>query len=294
MAEPGRVAKVGVVGAGTMGFGIAIVAARGGFETLVVDNDRDRLGRMAAEAQSFFQKSVRIGKMSEKAATESLSRLRSTTDLADLADCGLVIEAVFENIGVKSDVLAALGKVCDPRTILASNTSTLSITQLGAASGRGDRFVGLHFCLPAQVMKLVEVTPGLRTSNETLAAAWQFCEHAGQVPIKTKDTPGFILNYFVIPFNNSAIRMVEQGVAEPKDIDSAVKAGLGYSLGPLELVDLVGLDTQILLCEAFYETTRDPRMACPALLRQMVAGGLLGRKNGHGFYNYESTRAFGV
>jgi 3-hydroxybutyryl-CoA dehydrogenase len=232
--------------------------------------------------------------MSEKAATESLSRLRSTTDLADLADCGLVIEAVFENIGVKSDVLAALGKVCDPRTILASNTSTLSITQLGAASGRGDRFVGLHFCLPAQVMKLVEVTPGLRTSNETLAAAWQFCEQAGQVPIKTKDTPGFILNYFVIPFNNSAIRMVEQGVAEPKDIDSAVKAGLGYSLGPLELVDLVGLDTQILLCEAFYETTRNPRMACPALLRQMVAGGLLGRKNGHGFYNYESTRAFGV
>jgi len=220
--------------------------------------------------------------------------LRSTTDLADLADCGLVIEAVFENIGVKSDVLAALGKVCDPRTILASNTSTLSITQLGAASGRGDRFVGLHFCLPAQVMKLVEVTPGLRTSNETLAAAWQFCEQARQVPIKTKDTPGFILNYFVIPFNNSAIRMVEQGVAEPKDIDSAVKAGLGYSFGPLELVDLVGLDTQILLCEAFYETTRDPRMACPALLRQMVAGGLLGRKNGHGFYNYESTRAFGV
>ena len=294
MAELGRVAKVGVVGAGTMGFGIAIVAARGGFETLVVDNDRDRLGRIAADAQSFFQKSVRIGKMSEKAATESLSRLRSTTDLADLADCGLVIEAVFENIGVKSDVLAALGKVCDPRTILASNTSTLSITQLGAASGRGDRFVGLHFCLPAQVMKLVEVTPGLRTSNETLAAAWQFCEQARQVPIKTKDTPGFILNYFVIPFNNSAIRMVEQGVAEPKDIDSAVKAGLGYSLGPLELVDLVGLDTQILLCEAFYETTRDPRMACPALLRQMVAGGLLGRKNGHGFYNYESTRAFGV
>lgn len=294
MAEPGRVAKVGVVGAGTMGFGIAIVAARGGFETLVVDNDRDRLGRIAADAQSFFQKSVRIGKMSEKAATESLSRLRSTTDLADLADCGLVIEAVFENIGVKSDVLAALGKVCDPRTILASNTSTLSITQLGAASGRGDRFVGLHFCLPAQVMKLVEVTPGLRTSNETLAAAWQFCEQARQVPIKTKDTPGFILNYFVIPFNNSAIRMVEQGVAEPKDIDSAVKAGLGYSFGPLELVDLVGLDTQILLCEAFYETTRDPRMACPALLRQMVAGGLLGRKNGHGFYNYQSTRAFGV
>ena len=149
MAEPGRVAKVGVVGAGTMGFGIAIVAARGGFETLVVDNDQDRLGRMAAEAQSFFQKSVRIGKMSEKAATESLSRLRSTTDLADLADCGLVIEAVFENIGVKSDVLAALGKVCDPRTILASNTSTLSITQLGAASGRGDRFRRLAF-LPAR------------------------------------------------------------------------------------------------------------------------------------------------
>jgi 3-hydroxybutyryl-CoA dehydrogenase len=232
--------------------------------------------------------------MSEKAAAESLSRLRSTTDLADLADCGLVIEAVFENIGVKSDVLAALDEVCKPHTILASNTSTLSITHLGAASGRGDRFVGLHFCLPAQVMKLVEVTPGLRTTDETLAAVWQFCEQAGQIPIKTKDTPGFILNYFVIPFNNSAIRLVEQGVAEPKDIDNAVKAGLGYSLGPLELVDLVGLDTQILLCEAFYETTRDPRMACPPLLRQMVAAGLLGRKNGHGFYNYESTRAFGV
>ena len=294
MAELRPIAKVGVVGAGTMGFGIAIVAARGGFQTIVHDTEEQRLERVRADANSFFQKSIKIGKLSEEAAAQCLSNLRTDAKLESLADCDLVVEAVFESFPVKRDLLQKLGAICAPHAVLASNTSTLSITQLAAASGRPDRFVGLHFCLPAQVMKLVEVTPGLETSAETLAAAWRFCETSGQIPIKTKDTPGFILNYFVIPFNNSAIRLVEQGVAEPKDIDTAIKAGLGHALGPLELVDLVGLDTQILLCEAFYESTHDPRMVAPHLLRQMVAAKRLGRKSGHGFYDYSSKQAFGA
>jgi 3-hydroxybutyryl-CoA dehydrogenase len=294
MAEVSEVRRVGVVGTGTMGFGIGIVAGRGGFDTVVYDVEPGKLDRVKKEAAAFFQKSVRIGKMSESAAAECLARIRTTASVDDLGGCDLVIEAVFESYAVKRDLFARLGAACAPHTILASNTSTLSITQLGAASGRPDRFVGLHFCLPAQVMKLVEVTPGLETSDGTLATAWKFCERAGQIPIKTKDTPGFILNYFVIPFNNSAIRLVEQGVAEAKDIDTAVRTGLGHALGPLELVDLVGLDTQLLLCEAFYETTRDPRMACPHLVRQMVAAGRLGRKSGRGFYVYDSIKAFGT
>lgn len=294
MADPRSIRKVGVVGAGTMGFGIAVVAARGGFQTVVHDTEQTRLDRVVADADAFFQKSVKIGKMSEDDAAQSLARLTTDAKVEALADCDLVIEAVFESFAVKRDLLQKLGAVCAPHTILSSNTSTLSITQLAATSGRPDRFVGLHFCLPAQVMKLVEVTPGLETSADTVAAAWSFCETSRQIPIRTKDTPGFILNYFVIPFNNSAIRMVEQGIAEPKDIDTAIKHGLGHALGPLELVDLVGLDTQILLCEAFYETTRDPRMACPHILRQMVAAKRLGRKSGRGFYEYSSGKVFGA
>lgn len=294
MVDPRSVGKVGVVGAGTMGFGIAVVAARGGFQTVVHDTEQHRLDRLTADAAAFFQKSVKIGKMSEDGRAQSLGRLQTSSKLEALADCDLIIEAVFESLAVKRELLQKLGTICAPHTILSSNTSTLSITQLAATSDRPDRFVGLHFCLPAQVMKLVEVTPGLETSAATFDEAWKFLETSGQIPIKTKDTPGFILNYFVIPFNNAAIRMVEQGIAEPKDIDIAIKAGLGHALGPLELVDLVGLDTQILLCEAFYETTRDPRMVCPHLVRQMVAAKRLGRKSGRGFYDYSSQKVFGA
>lgn len=283
------IGKVGVVGAGTMGIGIAIVAARGGVTTLLTDTDVGKLERVKADAERFFRKSVALGKMEAVEADNCLARLITSPDARQLDDCDLVIEAIFESLAAKRDLFARLADICKPQTIFATNTSTLSITQLAGASGRADRFVGLHFCVPAQIMRLVEVTPGLETSEATLGAAWDFCERVGQIPIRTKDTPGFILNYFVIPFHNAAIRLVEQGVAEPKDIDTAIKAGLGHAMGPLELVDMVGLDTQLLLCEAFYETTRDPRMAVPHLVRQMVAAGRLGRKSGRGFHDYSTT-----
>ena len=200
---------------------------------------------------------------------------------------------MFENLRAKHEVFARLDKVCAPHAIFASNTSTLSITEIAAGSGRDDRFLGMHFCLPAQIMKLVEMSPGLKTSEATFAAAWRFCEALGQRPVRTKDHPGFILNAFLLPFNNDAIRMVEAGVAAPADIDRAIKTGLGYAMGPLELIDLIGLDTQLLLCEAFYGVTHDPRAACPPLVRRMIAAGRLGRKTGEGFYRYERDAMFG-
>ena len=204
-----------------------------------------------------------------------------------------MIEAVFEDLKVKHALLADLNKVCPPETIFASNTSTLSITEIAAGSGRDERFVGMHFCLPAQLMKLVEMSPGLRTSDETFDTAWDFCKAMGQIPVKTKDNPGFILNYFLIPFNNDVIRMVEAGVASPADIDLAIKTGLGYAMGPLELLDLVGLDTHLLVAEALYASTHEPRAAVPALVKRMIAAGHVGRKTGQGFYSYRGNAMFG-
>jgi 3-hydroxybutyryl-CoA dehydrogenase len=201
---------------------------------------------------------------------------------------------VFESLAVKHALFAQLNDVCPPHTIFASNTSTLSITEIAGGSGRADRFVGMHFCLPAQLMKLVEMSPGLVTSDATFATVWATCEAMGQQPVKTKDHPGFILNCFVVPFNNDVIRLVEAGVAEPAEIDKAIKAGMGYAMGPCELIDLIGLDTQILLCEALYGVTHDPRAACPPLVRRMVAAGHLGRKSGRGFYTYEAGKMFGA
>jgi 3-hydroxybutyryl-CoA dehydrogenase len=219
--------------------------------------------------------------------------LTGTTRLADLAQCDLVIEAVFESLKVKHELFGELNTVCSKHALFASNTSTLSITEIAAGSGRDEQFVGMHFCLPAQLMKLVEMSPGIRTSDESFRKAWAFCEAMGQTPVKTQDTPGFILNYFLVPFNNDAIRLVEAGVAAPTDIDRAIKSGLGYPLGPLELLDLVGLDTQLLLCEALYGVTHDPRAACPPLVKRMIAAGHLGRKTGQGFFKYSGTAMFG-
>jgi 3-hydroxybutyryl-CoA dehydrogenase len=201
---------------------------------------------------------------------------------------------VFEDLGTKHALFAQLDRICPPHALFASNTSTISITEIAGGSGRADRFVGMHFCLPAQLMKLVEMSPGLNTSEPAFAAAWQFCKALGQVPVKTSDSPGFILNYFLIPFNNDAIRLVESGVAEPADIDKAIKTAMGYAMGPLELLDLVGMDTQQLLCEAMHGLTHEPRAACPPLVKRMIAAGRLGRKSGRGFHTYKDARMFGA
>ncbi|OGA51451.1 MAG: 3-hydroxybutyryl-CoA dehydrogenase [Betaproteobacteria bacterium RIFCSPLOWO2_12_FULL_62_58] len=284
---------VGVAGSGTMGAGIAIVAARAGFKTIVYDTREEALARARKQTEDFFAKSIERKKLSQERVAGILSDLSGTTDSGALAACDIVIEAVFEDIKVKHGLLAQLDKVCPPHTLFASNTSTLSITEIAAGSGRGDRFVGMHFCLPAQLMKLVEMSPGLKTSEQTFQTAWDFCQAMGQTPVKTRDSPGFILNYFLIPFNNDAIRLVEAGVAAPADIDRAIKTGLGYPMGPLELLDLVGLDTHLLVAEALYASTHDPRAAVPALVRRMIAAGHLGRKTGQGFYAYQGGAMFG-
>lgn len=285
---------VGVAGSGTMGTGIAIVAARGGFPTLIFDLNANRVDAAIASMRAFFGKSVQRGKLSQDQVDEIMGRVTGTSDIRDLGVCGLVIEAIFEELEVKGKLFAALNDICPPHTLFASNTSTLSITEIAAKSGRDDRFVGMHFCLPAQLMKLVEMSPGINTSDESFKAAWSLCEQMGQRPVKTQDAPGFILNYFLVPFNNDAIRLVEEGVAEPVEIDKAIKAALGYAMGPMELLDLVGLDTQILLCEALHSVTHEPRAACPPLLRRMVAAGRLGRKTSRGFLDYQSTAIFGA
>lgn len=289
----GDVKTVGVAGCGTMGAGIAIVAARAGFRTVLYDVSAGTLERAERQIAGFFAKSVERGKLTQEAVDAARAAMTTTTDIGDLRACDVVIEAVFEDLAVKQELVGQLDEVCPPNTIFASNTSTLSITEIAAGCSRRDRVVGLHFCLPAQLMKLVEVTPGLTTSPETLESAWQFCLDLGQEPVRTSDTPGFVLNYFVVPFNNDAIRLVEAGTAEPAQIDTAIKAGMGYPMGPCELLDLIGLDTQLRLCEAFYPVTHDPRHAAPPLLRRMVAAGRLGRKSGQGFYRYDGDAMFG-
>jgi len=284
---------VGVAGSGTMGAGIAIVAARAGFRTIVYDTRADALERARKQTEGFFAKSVERKKLTQSEVDTILSGLSGTTDIAALAECDIVIEAVFEDLKAKHALCGELDRVCPPHTLFASNTSTLSITEIAAGSGRPDRFVGMHFCLPAQLMKLVEMSPGLRTSDASFESAWNFCKAMGQIPVKTQDNPGFILNYFLVPFNNDAIRLVEAGVASPADIDRAIKKGLGYPMGPLELLDLVGLDTHLLVAEALYASTHEPRAAVPALVRRMIAAGQLGRKAGQGFYSYGGNAMFG-
>ena len=285
---------VGIAGSGTMGAGIAIVAARAGFRTRVYDTRQSALDKARQQTRAFLEKSVQRKKLDLAQLEQIMANWSSTTELDDMADCDIIIEAVFEDLVVKHDLFGKLNTVCPPHTLFASNTSTISITEIAGGSGRDDRFVGMHFCLPAQLMKLVEMSPGMNTSADSFDKAWEFCVALGQKPVRTQDSPGFILNYFLIPFNNDAIRLVEQGVADATNIDRAIKTALGYPMGPLELLDLVGLDTQRLLCEAMHGLTNEPRAACPPLVRRMIAAGHLGRKSGKGFHVYADAKMFGA
>ena len=287
--------SVGVLGSGTMGSGIAIVTARAGFKTIVVESNQENLVRGLALIERFFAKSVEKGKMTAAQKDEIIKeRLIGTSDYQDLVNCGFVIEAVFEDLELKRQVFQKANEICSPETILVSNTSTLSITSIAAGSGRPDRVIGMHFCLPAQVMKLVEVTRGLRTSEETYQKTMEFGKALGQVLVTTKDTPGFILNHFVVAFNNSCIAAYENGLASPEDIDKAVKLGLGYPMGPFELLDYIGLDTQLRVSLALFSQVQDHRFWPPPLLARMVDAGFLGRKTGSGFYQYKEAEMFGT
>ncbi len=286
--------QVAVLGAGTMGAGIAIVASRAGCETVVLEKDRDRMSEGFGRIEKFYAQSVKKGKMTEDQARAALAKVRMTDVPADCAGAGFVIEAVYEDLEVKKALFAQMNGICRPDAIFASNTSTLSITSLAAGAGRPDRTVGMHFCIPAPLMKLVEVTRGLQTSEETFNRTLAFSDRLGQVRVTTQDTPGFILNYFIVAFNNDCIRAYESGLASLEDIDKAVKFGLGYPMGPFELLDVIGLDTHAFVSKVLYEELKETRFSAPSLVKKMIDAGHLGRKTGRGFYTYGAKGMFGA
>ncbi len=278
--------KVGIVGCGLMGAGIAQAAAQGGFETIMVDIDADLVANGRTRIDKSLAKGIDLGKLDEATRDETLARLSGSTDRNDLADCDLVIEAITEKLGAKHELFTALDKLCKPETILASNTSSLSITELSAATSRRDRFVGLHFFNPVPRMLLVELIRTVDTSDTTFEAAQAFGEAIGKTVIAAGDTPGFVVNRLLVPYLLDAIRALENGVATKEDIDAGMMLGCGYPMGPLALVDFVGLDTTLHVAEILFAEFKESRYAAPPLLRRMVRAGYLGRKSGRGFYEH--------
>ncbi|MEQ8763676.1 MAG: 3-hydroxybutyryl-CoA dehydrogenase [Planctomycetota bacterium] len=283
-----RIQKVSVVGCGLMGAGIAEVCARQGFDTLVLEATPELAEKGMARIQGSLEKAVTRGKLDAAKKDEVLGRLRTTTERSDLADRGLVIEAIVESLGAKSELFGALSKICPKETIFATNTSSLSVTELAAATDRPARFVGLHFFNPVPVMPLVEVVRGVSTSEGTFELMKGFGESLGKVVIAAQDAPGFVVNRLLIPFLLDAVRALEQGVASRDDIDQGMKLGCGHPMGPLTLLDFVGLDTTYSIAQIMFEEFKDPRYAAPPLLKRLVLAGHTGRKSGRGFYDYES------
>lgn len=280
--------RVGVLGCGLMGSGIAQVAAQSGYDTIVREVDQAFIDKGLARIKGLLDKSVEKGKMAAADAQATMGRLKGTTKLEDLRDCDIVIEAIVENLDLKRDAFQALDRLCAPTTLFASNTSSLSITEMGAVSGRPDRFLGLHFFNPVPIMKLVEVVRGLRTSPETLEAGLAFARTLGKSPIVAKDSPGFVVNLLLVPYLLGAIRALEMGVASITDIDEGMKLGCGYPMGPLTLLDFVGLDTTYFIANIMFDEFKTAEYAAPTLLKRMVLAGYHGRKTGKGFYDYSA------
>ena len=278
--------KVGVVGCGLMGSGIAQVAAQFGLETLIGEANEDLLGRGIGRIQGFVGKDIEKGKLSREAGEGLLKRLKGTTDLNDFADCDLVIEAIIENMDEKRKLFSTLDGICKPETIFASNTSSLPIIEMAAATKRQDRIAGLHFFNPVPVMKLVEVVKTISTSDDTVDALKAYGESVGKKVVVAKDTPGFIVNLLLVPYLLDAIRAYDSGVASREDIDEGMKLGCGHPMGPLTLLDFVGLDTTYYIANIMYDEFKDARYAAPPLLKRMVLAGHYGRKTGKGFYDY--------
>ena len=279
--------KVGVLGCGLMGAGIAQVAAQAGFTTVVREVEQSLLDRGIARIEGILSKDVGKGKTSAEAKTATLSRLHGTTSFDDLADCDLIIEAIVEKIEAKRDVFTALDALCPPHTIFVSNTSSLTIIEMAAVTQRQDRFAGLHFFNPVPVMKLVEIVRSITTSDATIASLREFVAALGKTSIEARDTTGFIVNRLLVPYMLDAVRVLESGVASKEDIDEGMKLGCGHPMGPLALLDFVGVDTTYYIANIMFEEFREPRFAPPSLLRRMVLAGHFGRKSGQGFYSYE-------
>ena len=278
--------KVGVLGCGLMGSGIAEVCARAGYTTVVREVSSEWLARGLERVHGSFARAMEKGKLEPAARDAALARLSGTTETEALADCDLVIEAIVENLEEKRQIFAALDRVLQPAALLASNTSSLTLTQLAAASGRPDRFVGLHFFNPVPVMKLVEVVRTLLTSEEVFSTALAFARSLGKEPIACKDNSGFIVNRLLVPYLLDAIRAYEEGVGSVEDIDKGMQLGCGHPMGPFTLLDFVGLDTTYYIANIMFEEYREKRFAPPPLLKQMVQAGRLGKKSGRGFYDY--------
>ncbi len=281
--------NVGVVGCGLMGSGIAQVSAQAGFPTVVREVSRELLDKGIGSIRKFLQGGVDKGKVAQADMDQTLANLRGTTELKDLADCDLVIEAASENLGIKQELFGALEKTCKPDALFASNTSSLSITELATFTKRPDRFLGLHFFNPVPLMKLVEVVRTLSTSDETYRAASEWCRAIGKTVVTTGDSTGFVVNRLLVPYMLDAIRVYEQGLASRDDIDNAMKLGCGYPMGPLFLTDYVGLDTTFAIAEIMFGEFKEPRFAPPSLLKRMVLAGRHGRKSGRGFYDWSTN-----
>jgi 3-hydroxybutyryl-CoA dehydrogenase len=279
--------KVGVIGSGLMGSGIAQVCAQFGFETLVNEVNDDLLGRGIGRIQGALGKDIDKGKISAQEGEAILKRIKGTLNLEDLADCDLIIEAIIENMDEKRKLYSTLDALCKPETIFVSNTSSLPIIEMAAATKRQDRVAGLHFFNPVPVMKLVEVVKTISTSDETVATLKAFGEALEKTVVLAKDTPGFIVNLLLVPYMLDAIRAYEAGVASRDDIDNAMKLGCNHPMGPLTLADFVGLDTTYYIANIMFDEFKDSRYAAPPLLRRMVLAGHYGRKTGKGFYDYK-------
>ncbi len=278
--------QVGVLGAGLMGHGIAQVAATAGYEVVLREVDQDTLAKGIAKIEKQLSRAVEKGKLDETEAGEIRARIQGTVSYRDLAGCDLVIEAITENLALKLEMWRELDQIVKPEAIFATNTSSLSVIDQAAATGRATQFVGLHYFNPAQVMKLVEVVRCVTTSQHAFDTALEFARSEHKLAIPTKDKAGFIVNRLLVPYMLDAIRAYEEGVGSVSEIDEAMKAGAGHPMGPLTLADFVGLDTLGSICDVLYDEFRERRFAQPPTLRKMLAAGWFGRKSGMGFYDY--------
>lgn len=280
------ISRVTVVGGGLMGTGIAQVCAQAGFVTTLREVEPALADRARASVTKSLDKAVEKGKVAPAARNEALARLTFTTDLALAASADLVIEAIVEDLQAKRELFATLDATCPPATIFATNTSSLIVAEMAAATSRADRFCGLHFFNPVPLMPLVEVVRALRTSDATMAAALAFTRALGKEPILARDRSGFIVNRLLVPYMLDAVNALESGVASIADIDAAMRLGCGHPMGPLTLLDFVGIDTTLRIADIFFGEYHEARYAPPPLLKRMVTAGWLGRKSGLGFYDY--------
>lgn len=281
-----EIKKVGVVGIGTMGHGIAQISAQAGYEVTVVDATDDILKKGMATIDKVLARSVEKERITQQEKDTTLGRIKTTTDYKDLADADLVVEAIYENLEAKKKAFTELDKVCKKDAVLGTNTSCLSIIDIAMATSRPEMVVGLHFFVPAQMMKLLEVVKTIATKDEVVETCKKWGESVGKTCVTAKDTPGFIVNALMNPYLLDAVRMLENGIATRDDIDTAIRLGLNYPMGPFTLIDFSGVDIVKFVADSMYEVTKDSKWTAPVLLQKMVSAGWLGRKTKKGFYEY--------